>query len=118
MDNHLEKHAPLLYHLQKDLVVQLIRFLEKPTLLMRNPANEPTMINEQMLFKEPNLDFLLKIVSLLSEIVTDQWNMNQNEIVTIIPILFPELLITLLFDLFLLVPTHQAKICILRLFAG
>ncbi|CAF0811726.1 unnamed protein product [Rotaria sordida] len=118
MNNHLEKHAPLLYHLQKDLVVQSIRFLEKPSLLMKNPANEPTMTNEQMLFKEPNLDFLLKIVSLFSEIVTDQWNMNQNEIDTIIPILFPELLITLLFDLFLLVPTHQAKICILHLFAG
>ncbi|CAF1283378.1 unnamed protein product [Adineta steineri] len=106
MEKHLEQQAPLLYHLQKDFVVQSIRLLENPSLLVKNSINEQT------------LNFLLKIVSLFSEIVTDQSSMNQNDTDKILPILFSDLLITLIFDLFLLVPTHQVKICILRLFAN
>jgi hypothetical protein len=106
----LQSKAPLLYELQKDIINQSIRFLLKPSLLLNDFQNEETMI------KEPNLNFIFKMLNLFVKLATDKSIMKQNEIDLFIPILFRVSFINLMFDLFLLLPTHQSKIFILRSF--
>ncbi|CAF0824036.1 unnamed protein product, partial [Didymodactylos carnosus] len=113
----LQSQAPLLYQLQKDVMVQAIGFLLKPLLLFYNYDDETTIIDERITIKQPNLSFIFKIVDIFVELVTDKSTMKEHEIISIIPFLFPAALINLMFDLFLLVPTHQSKIFLLRLFA-
>jgi hypothetical protein len=98
--NQLQSKAPLFYHIQKDLIIQSIEFLFKQN------------SDEQ----QPNIDFILKTLNLFIELITDKSFLQQHQIDSIIPFLFPIPLINLIFNLFLLVPTHQSKISILYLF--
>ncbi|CAF4076194.1 unnamed protein product, partial [Rotaria sp. Silwood2] len=108
--------VPLIYHLQKDIIIESIQFLLKISLSIDNFNGEKTIIDEQTKREESNLNFILKIVNVFVELVADKSTMKQDEIDALIPLLFPEPLISVIFDLFLLLPTHQSKIFILHLF--
>ncbi|CAF3929639.1 unnamed protein product [Rotaria sp. Silwood2] len=110
----LTRKAPLFYQLQKHVVEELIHFLAEPSLIVMNNYNDET-IDEQMLIKQSNLDFLLNIVNLSLELLTD-FEMAKYNIDLMIRLLFPPLFIKMLFDLFLLVPSHQSKIFILHVY--
>ncbi|CAF0744045.1 unnamed protein product [Didymodactylos carnosus] len=114
----LQHKAPLLYQLQKDVIVQSIQFLSNPSLLFYDYGDESTVIDKQSSIKQPNFNFILKLVNLFVKLLTDKSTIKQNEIDFLVPLLFPVPLINLLFDLFLLSPMHQSKIVILHLFSG
>ena len=103
--NTLQSKAPMLYHLQKDLIIQSIELLFKPSLFEQSPDEQ-----------QPNIHSVLKTLNLFVELITDKSFIKQHQIDSIIPFLFPIPLINLIFNLFLLAPTHQSKIAIIRLF--
>ncbi|CAM4807592.1 unnamed protein product, partial [Rotaria magnacalcarata] len=109
--NMLKQKAPQLYHLQKDTIVQLIQFLSNRQLLYYDYENKSTMI------KQPNFKFILKLMNMFLQLLTEKSPMKQHEIDFLLPILFPDVLIDLLFDIFLLIPRHRSKIAILHLFS-
>ncbi|CAF3806237.1 unnamed protein product, partial [Rotaria sp. Silwood1] len=104
----MKQKAPLLYYLQNDIIIQSIGLLMNRELLF-----ESTVVDSQ----EPNIKFILKFMDLFVNLVTDKSTLKQNETNFLVPILFPPVLINLLFDLFLASPMHQLKISILRLFS-
>jgi hypothetical protein len=107
----LSSTAPLLYQLQKDIMVQSIRLLSEPSLLLDDfSSNEETMI------KKPNLNFIYKILQLFVELITNKSIVKQDEIDSLIPLLFPLPLINIMFDLFLSDQAHKSKVFILHLF--
>ncbi|CAF3228303.1 unnamed protein product [Rotaria sp. Silwood2] len=112
----LPNNVPLLYHLQKDIIIESNRYLLKISSLIDDSNDETTIIEEQTKTEEPNLNFILKILNLFVESVTDKSTMKQVEIDALIPFFFPEPLISVMFNLFLLLPMHQSKIFILQLF--
>ncbi|UJR32400.1 hypothetical protein I4U23_019862 [Adineta vaga] len=95
----LQTQTPFLYHLQKDFFIHSIEFLFKPSLLRQ----------------QSNVNFVLKTLNLFIELITDKTLIKKHQLEPIIPILFPTPFVNLIFDLFLLVPTHQSKLFILRL---
>ncbi|CAF0737820.1 unnamed protein product [Rotaria sordida] len=105
----LESKAPLFYHLQKYLFIQSIQLLFKPSLFNQN-WNGKIRINEQQL----DFNFILKILDFFIELIIDKTLIKQNQIDLIMSLLFPTQLINFMFNLFLLVPTHQSKIVIIR----
>ncbi|CAF0748456.1 unnamed protein product [Adineta steineri] len=105
--NDLENQAPLLYHLQKDFIIHSIKFLLKPSLLESNSSGDQQQLN---------LNFIFKTLDHFVELITDKSIIKQHQIDLIISILFPRQLINLIFNLFLIVSTNQAKISILHLF--
>ncbi|CAF0793768.1 unnamed protein product [Rotaria sordida] len=113
-DDILNRKAQLFYQLQKHVIEESIHFLAEPSLIVMNNYNDET-IDEQMLIKQSNLDFLLNIVNLFLELLTD-FEMKKYNIDLMIQLLFPTLFIKILFDLFLLVPSHRSKIFILHIF--
>ena len=118
-DQIFQHKAPLLYQLQKDFINQWIRFLSDPTHKIYDNDDETTVINKQSIIKQPNFKFILKVFYLFMKLLTDQTTTKkQNEIDFLVSLLFPELFINLLFDLFLLSESHQSKIFILHLFSN
>ncbi|CAF1462854.1 unnamed protein product [Rotaria sordida] len=69
----LNRKAPLFFQLQKHVVEELIHFLAEPSLIVMNNYNDKT-IDEQMLIKQSNLDFLLNI--LFIELTTNKACLN------------------------------------------
>ena len=112
----LQKKGSLLYALQKDIFSQMIQFLLEPSLLNENCADD-SIVNEETMVKQPNLKFVWKILNLFLELITDKSMMKQNQIDMLASMVFPAPLINLMFNLFLLVETHQSKIFLLRLFS-
>ena len=106
-----EKESFLFFHLQNNVLVQLIRFLIEPSLLNEN------FEEEAIRDKQPNLNFIFKILNIFIQLIKEKSLLNQSQIDQIIQYFFPQTLINLLFDLFLIVPTHQSKIFILRLYS-
>ncbi|CAF4442517.1 unnamed protein product, partial [Didymodactylos carnosus] len=94
--------APLLYHLQIDIITQCIRFISQPSFLQTNDET----LNEQTIITQPNLNFVLRILKLFLELIS---NSERQYIQILVEILFPNSLIDILFDLFLLVPKAQSK---------
>ncbi|CAF3719514.1 unnamed protein product [Rotaria sp. Silwood1] len=113
-ENILNRKAPLFYQLQKYVVEELIHFLAEPSLIIMNNYNDES-IDERIIIKQTNLDFLLYIVSLFLELLTDL-ELAKYNIDRMIRLLFPALFIKILFDLFLLVPSHRSKILILHVY--
>ncbi|CAF1253616.1 unnamed protein product, partial [Rotaria sordida] len=112
----LQSKAPLLYELQKDIIIQLIQFILKPSSLLDKSHNEEsTIIDEEMIIKQPNLNFIFKILNVFVKLATDK-SMKQYGIDSFLPLLFRSSFINLMFDLFLLLRNHQSKIFILHLF--
>ncbi|UJR17648.1 hypothetical protein I4U23_004544 [Adineta vaga] len=101
----LENQAPLLYHLQKFVVIQSIAFVFQPSLLKQ--------VSDE---KQANFKFVFKTLDHFIQLITDKSSIKQHQIDSIIEFLFPAPFINLLFDLFLLIPEHQSKIFILHLF--
>jgi hypothetical protein len=117
-DEIFQQKAPLLYQLQKDFVNQWIRFLSNPSYKIFDHDDETTIINKQSIINQPNFKFILKLFYLFMKLLTDQSTKNPNEIDFLVSLLFPELFINLLFDLFLLSQSHQSKIFILHIFSN
>jgi hypothetical protein len=107
----LQSNAPLLYHLQKDLIIQSIQFIFKPSLFNRNESEE-IFVNGQ----QPKWNFILKIVNCFKELITDRSILTQQQIDSIISIVFSTPIINLIFNLLLSVPAHSSKIVFLHLF--
>jgi hypothetical protein len=107
----LQSNAPLLYHLQKDMIIQSIQFIFKPSLFNQNESEE-IFVNEQ----QPKWNFILKIINRFEELVTDRSILTQQQIDSIIPIVFSTSIINLIFNLLLSVPAHSSKIFFLHLF--
>jgi hypothetical protein len=101
-----ERKTPLFNYLQKEIVLQSIQTIVKPSLMDQN--------NDKEISCQPNIHFILKIFKLFTELLSEL--KQQQQIDLIIPILFPTSVIQLIFHLFLLVPIHQSKISILHLF--
>ncbi|CAF3325918.1 unnamed protein product [Rotaria socialis] len=110
----LNTKAPLFYQLQKHVVEESIRFLAEPNLIDANNYDDET-VNERMLVKQSNSDFLLKIINLFLELFTDS-EMKKYNVDQMIRLLFPTVSIKILFDLFMLLPSHRSKIFILKIF--
>ncbi|CAF2236238.1 unnamed protein product [Rotaria magnacalcarata] len=110
----LNRKAPIFYHLQKHIVEESIHFLAEPSLIDMNNNNNAT-IDEQIVIKQSNLDFLLKIFHLFSEVLKD-FEGKSDDIDLLTRLLFPNIVIKILFDLFLVVPSHQLKLFIIGLF--
>ncbi|CAF1253694.1 unnamed protein product [Rotaria sordida] len=112
----LQSKAPLLYELQKDIIIQLIRFILKPSSFLYELNNqESSIIDEEIMIKQPNFNFIFKILNIFIKLATDK-SMKQDEIDSFLSLLFRVSFINLMFDLFLLLPDYQSKIFILRLF--
>jgi hypothetical protein len=107
----LQNKAPLFYHLQKDMIIQSIQFLFKPSLFNQN-FNEEIIVNKH----QTNWNFILKILNILRELITDKSILTQQQRDSIITILFPQTIINLIFNLFLVVPALSSKIFFLHLF--
>jgi hypothetical protein len=107
----LQSNAPLLYHLQKDMIIQSIQFIFKPSLFNRNESEE-IFVNGQ----QPKWNFILKIVNCFKELITDRSILTQQQIDSIISIVFSTPIINLIFNLLLSVPAHSSKIFFLHLF--
>lgn len=90
--------VPIFYHLQKNIIKESIYFLTQPSLMDMK-----------------NLDFRLKIFQLFSEVLKDVEGKN-DDIDFVIRQLFPNILIKILFDRFLLIPSYQLKMFIIDLF--
>ncbi|CAF1166405.1 unnamed protein product, partial [Didymodactylos carnosus] len=105
----LKTTAPLLHHLQIDIIKQCVQFSLQPTLLKTTDERS----DEKTVITQPNLNFVLQILKLFLELIK---NAKKNHVDCLISTLFPELLINLLFDLFLLVSTHKSKVFILHVF--
>ena len=86
--NKIKLH--LFYHLQKNIINQIIQILLEPSLLEDYSDND-VIIDEQIMNEQPNLKFIFKILKLFVE---------QDQIESLISILFPISLINLIFDLF------------------
>ncbi|CAF3947497.1 unnamed protein product, partial [Rotaria sordida] len=116
----LQSKAPLLYELQKDVIIHLIQFVLNPSLLLLllcNLENKETLvIDEETMIKQSNLNFTFKILNLFVKLATDKSIMKQNEIDLFLPLVFRTSFVNLMFDSFLLLPKHQSKIFVLRLF--
>ena len=80
----------LFNYLRNEIVTQSIRFFIKPALINEN-----------------NTNFLLKILRIFVKLINDE---------RLISNLFPIAMINLIFDLFILIPFHEAKLAILRIF--
>ncbi|CAF0859833.1 unnamed protein product [Rotaria sordida] len=113
----LHRVAPLVYQLQKDITIQLIQLLFDPSLLLYDCDNETKAIDEQTLIKQSSMNFVVKILNLFVQVATDKSTMKHHDSDLLIPLLFPVSLINLLFDLFLISPTHHLTIFILHLFS-
>ncbi|CAF2112743.1 unnamed protein product [Rotaria magnacalcarata] len=103
------RKAPVIFQLQKLAVEESIHFLSEPSLIDVNNNNE------QIFTKQPNLDLLLKIFHLFSNVLKD-FTMKNYDVDLVIRLLFPGVVIKILFDLFLLVPSHRLKTFIIGLF--
>lgn len=108
----LKANAPLFYHLQKNAFIQSIQLISKPSLLDET-LNRKRIRNDQ----QPDLEFILKIIKFFIELITDKSFVESNQIESMISFMFPVAFINVIFDLFLLVPLHQSKITIIRLFS-
>ncbi|CAM4974073.1 unnamed protein product [Rotaria socialis] len=106
----LQSKAQLLYHLQKDIMIQSMRFFINPSLLNSKYNNEYEV-------EKPNFNFILKLVHLFVKLISEKSTIKQVDIDLLIPLVFPESLINVLFNLFLINPKHENKIIILRLFS-
>ncbi|CAF2960714.1 unnamed protein product, partial [Rotaria sp. Silwood2] len=107
----LQIKAPLLYHLQKDIVIQSINFLNNPSLLSSSELNNEHNVNK------PNFEFILKSIHLLIKLISEKSIHKHKHTDLLISFLFPECLIHSLFNLFLIHPKHENKIHILRIFS-
>ncbi|CAF1293234.1 unnamed protein product [Rotaria sordida] len=107
----LQNKAPLLYELQKDIIIQLVRFILKPSSFLYELNN----LDEEIMIKQPNFNFIFKILNIFVKLATDK-SMKQDEIDSFLPSLFRVSFINLMFNLFLLLPTYESKTFILRLF--
>ena len=105
------KKAPILFQLQKQVVEESIDLLSDPSLIDINNNNDATM-DEQIFVKRFNLDFILNIFNLYFETLKH----FQGKTDLIIRLLFPDVVIKILFDLFVLVPSHRVKKFILDIF--
>ncbi|CAF3356499.1 unnamed protein product [Rotaria socialis] len=103
------RKAPVIFQLQKLVVEESMHFLSEPSLIDVNNNNE------QIFTKQPNLDFLLKIFHLFSDVLKD-FTVKNYDVDLVIRLLFPGIFIKILFDLFLLVPSHLLKTFIIGLF--
>ncbi|CAF3887263.1 unnamed protein product [Adineta steineri] len=108
----LSHNAPILYRLQMSIIVQSIQLLSNSSVLLSSCD-----YSDQSMIKQPNLNFILKIINLFIKLIQDKLPMKQDDVNTLVPILFPVPLINLLYDLFLMTPTHQSKINILHIFS-
>ncbi|CAF5014485.1 unnamed protein product, partial [Rotaria sp. Silwood1] len=106
----LQSKAPLLYHLQKDIMIQSINILIDPSLL--NLDN-----NDEYDIEKSNIKFILKLIQLFVKLISEKSTIKQEDIDLLIPVLFPESLINILFNLFILNPKHEDKSIILHLFS-
>ncbi|CAF4860740.1 unnamed protein product [Rotaria sp. Silwood1] len=107
----LQIKAPLLYHLQKDIVIQSINFFSNPSLLSSSESNDEHNVNK------PNFEFILKSIHLLIKLISEKSIHKHKHTDLLISFLFPECLIRSLFNLFLIHPKHENKIHILRIFS-
>ncbi|CAF3558601.1 unnamed protein product [Rotaria socialis] len=112
----LSSKVPLFYYLQKDMIVRSILYLLKLSSSMDESDNISAMIYERTKSEEPNLNFTLKMLNLFVELVTDKLTIKHEQMDAIMSIVFPESLISAMFNLFLLLPKHQSKSFILQLF--
>ncbi|CAF3346877.1 unnamed protein product [Rotaria socialis] len=103
-DEILSHKFPFIDHLKQNIITESIRYLLK----VSSSGHEPD--------DEPILNFIFKTLNIFVELITYRSTMKQNEIDTLMQLLFPEPLINIIFDLFLFVPIHQAKIFITYLF--
>ncbi|CAF3742308.1 unnamed protein product [Rotaria socialis] len=103
------RKAPVIFQLQNLVVEESMHFLSEPSLIDVNNNNE------RIFTKQPNLDFLLKNFHLFSDVLKD-FTLNNYDIDLVIQLLFSGIFIKILFDLFLLVPSHLLKTFIIGLF--
>ncbi|CAF3487428.1 unnamed protein product [Rotaria sp. Silwood1] len=106
----LQSKTPLLYHLQKDIMIQSINILIDPSLL--NLDN-----NDEYDIEKSNIKFILKLIQLFVKLISEKSTIKQEDIDLLIPVLFPESLINILFNLFILNLKHEDKSIILHLFS-
>jgi hypothetical protein len=108
--------TPVLYQLQKGVIIQSIQFLLYPSLLTYDYGDASIIVDKESITK-PNFHFILKLVNLFVKLISDKSTIKQHQIDYLVPILFPVSLVNLLFNMFLISPIHQSKIVILHLFA-
>lgn len=104
------------YHLHKHVFTESIKFLSTSSLLNDQFDYERMTNMEYSREQKANLHFILTMLKLLVQLVSDKSTMKQDQIDQLILALFPEPIINMMFDLFLLLPKYQSKIYILDLF--
>lgn len=105
----LRNEAPILDRLQKTILMQSIQFLADPSLFKDDDAS--------ILIQTPNFNFIVKLVDLFLEFLRSRHSiLKQSEIDFLVPLLFPEVLIHQLFELFIVIPSHPSKIHLVHLF--
>ncbi len=106
----VQSKAPLLYHLQKDIVIQSIKIFFDPSLLLSEG-------NDDYRIDKPSFNFILKLIHLFVKLISKRSIIKQQNVDLLIPLLFPELLMNILFNLFIVSPMHENRSIILHLFS-
>ncbi|CAF3568719.1 unnamed protein product [Rotaria sp. Silwood2] len=91
-------------------MIQSIKICIDPSLLILEN-------NDEYEIEKPNFKFILKLVQLFVKLISEKSTIKQEDIDVLISLLFPESLINVLFNLFILNPKHENKSIILRLFS-
>ncbi|CAF3009938.1 unnamed protein product [Rotaria sp. Silwood2] len=104
----LQYKSFFLYYLQKDIMIQSIKILFDPSLLSSE-------YGEEFDIKKPNINFILKLLHLFVKLISEKLTIKQETIDLLISLLFPESLVNILFNLFVMNPMHQIKSSILQL---
>jgi hypothetical protein len=110
VDEKLNRKTSVFFQLQKQIIQESIHLLIEPSLIDISNNND-----EQIFPKQSKLDFILKIFNLFLEVLKDFQGKN-HDINLVVRLLFPDIVIKILFDLFLWIPLHQSKMFILGLF--
>lgn len=111
LKNDKQSETPLFDYLQKEIAIQSLEYLLQPSWIAES-TNEGISTNEQ----RPNYHFILQILQLTADLLSEESTGKSATMDSIITHLFPPSLIQLIFHLFLLIPVHQSKISILRFF--
>ncbi|CAF5090145.1 unnamed protein product, partial [Rotaria sp. Silwood1] len=81
----LQNKAPLLYELQKDIIIHLVRFVLKPSSCLYEFNNqESSIIDDEIMIKQSNFNFIFKILNIFIKLATDK-SMKQDEIDSFLP---------------------------------
>ena len=114
--NDAQCRLPLCDHLQKEIVTQLLQFVIQPSLIAENIDEEKLASERQQIQQRSDFHFILQILRLFRDLLLEEAKQKSQQMDSLIARLFSPSTMQLIFDLFLLIPSHPSKIVIVQFF--